>query len=94
MVALFVVGIIEMLIVTAWTETVTRTRVLQSGAITMLNILIWYYVLNKVINDIENFNLILVYAFGCSLGTMAGTYGIAKRDERGLVLNQNSVANS
>ncbi|MEI6296180.1 MAG: DUF5698 domain-containing protein [bacterium] len=82
MLVLFIVGIIEMLIVTAWTETVTQARVLESGLITIINIFIWYYVLENVINDIGNFNLIFVYAFGCAIGTMFGTYYISKKERQ------------
>lgn len=81
MLMLFIVGFIDMIIVTVWTETVTRARVLESGIITIINIFIWYYVLEKVVNDIGNFNLILVYALGCSIGTMLGTYYIGKREQ-------------
>ena len=76
------VGIIEMLIVTAWTETVTRARVLASGVITTVNILIWYYVLEKIVNNIEDFSLVLIYALDCAIGTMIGTYYISVRDKR------------
>ena len=81
MMVLFIVGVVEMLIVTAWTETVTRARVLESGMITIINIFIWYYVLERVVNDIGNFSLIVIYAIGCAVGTMMGTYYISKRDE-------------
>ena len=80
MVMLFIVGIIEMIIVTVWTEMVTKARVLESGMVTIINIFIWYYVLEKVVNNIENFNLVLVYALGCAVGTMMGTYYQGKRD--------------
>ncbi|HBM45946.1 TPA: hypothetical protein DDZ75_03150 [Patescibacteria group bacterium] len=71
-----------MMVVTAWTETVTKARVIESGMVTIINIFIWYYVLDKIVNDIENFNLVLVYALGCSVGTMIGTYYISTREGR------------
>ncbi|HRY62444.1 MAG TPA: DUF5698 domain-containing protein [Candidatus Paceibacterota bacterium] len=77
---LFIVGIVEMIIVTIWTESVTKARVLESGIITIINIFIWYYVLDTIVNDIGNFNLVLVYALGCSTGTMLGTHYISKRE--------------
>lgn len=80
MVMLFIVGVVEMIIVTTWTETVTKARVLESGMVTIINIFIWYYVLDKVVNNIENFSLVLVYAFGCSIGTMLSTYYLSKRE--------------
>ena len=70
---LFFVGILEMLIVTAWTKVVTKNQIIASGVVTMINILIWYYVLETIVNDISNWLLILLYAFGCALGTVAST---------------------
>lgn len=70
---LFFVGILEMLIVTAWTKVVTKNQIVASGVVTMINILIWYYVLETIVNDINNWRLILLYAFGCALGTVAST---------------------
>lgn len=63
-----------MMIVTLWTRVVTKSQVLMSGMVTMVNILIWYYVLDKIVNDISNWKLILLYALGCSIGTSLSTY--------------------
>lgn len=79
---LFFVGIIEMLIVTAWTNAVTSTKVFASGAITIVNILIWYYVLETIVNDITNWQLIALYALGCAVGTMAATALFRSRDKK------------
>jgi hypothetical protein len=38
-----------MLIISAWTKSVVNERVFASGAISMVNVLIWYYVLNTVV---------------------------------------------
>lgn len=81
---LFFVGIIEMVIVTAWTKVVTKTQVLASGIVTFINILIWYYVLRVVVDDINNANLVLLYALGCALGTVICTlyYQLHERKRR------------
>jgi purine-cytosine permease-like protein len=79
MAPLFFIGIIEMLIVTAWTKYVTKTKILASGTITVVNVLIWYYVLGKIVNDISNFGLVVVYAIGCAFGTMLATYYFGRR---------------
>jgi len=63
-----------MIIVTAWTKVVTKTQVLASGAITIINILIWYYVLQSIVGDITNWRLVLLYAFGCAIGTVLCTW--------------------
>ena len=79
---LFLVGILEMLIVTTWTRYVTRTKVLASGSVTIINVLVWYYVLQIIVNDINNFWLVLLYALGCSLGTVIGTYYFSSKEEK------------
>ncbi len=71
---LFFVGVLEMIIVTLWTKLVVETRVVASGVITMVNILIWYYVLQAIVDDISNWRLVLLYAFGCAVGTVISTY--------------------
>lgn len=79
---LFFIGIVEMLIVTTWTKLVMRTRILASGAVTMVNVLIWYYVLQSIVNDINNWMLVVLYAFGCAVGTVIGTYYFSSRENK------------
>jgi len=73
MMLLFFIGIVEMLIATLWTALVTKSKALASGAVTFVNIFIWYYVLETIVNDLNNFKLIVAYAFGCALGTIIAT---------------------
>lgn len=80
--SLFFIGILEMLIVTAWTKTVSNNQVWLSGMITFVNILIWYYVLEKIITDISNIRLILLYALGCALGTIAVALYFSHQEKR------------
>ncbi|OGY40901.1 MAG: hypothetical protein A2Y82_03460 [Candidatus Buchananbacteria bacterium RBG_13_36_9] len=70
---LFLVGIFEMLIVTVWTKVVTKTQILASGFITLINVLIWYYVLQTIVDNISNWIIALLYALGCAVGTMIAT---------------------
>lgn len=70
---LFFIGIIEMLIVTAWTKLVSKTKVFSSGIVTLLNVLIWYYILKSIVEDINNWQLVLLYASGCVIGTILAT---------------------
>ena len=70
---LFFVGVIEMVIIASWTKVVTESKVMVSGVITILNIFIWYYVLDKIVSDLGNFQLIVLYAVGCAIGTMMTT---------------------
>ncbi|MFH1661673.1 MAG: DUF5698 domain-containing protein [Candidatus Falkowbacteria bacterium] len=71
-----------MLIVTSWTKLVTKTRVIASGVATMVNVLIWYYVLQQIVDDISNWHLVVLYAFGCSLGTVIGTYAFQLSEQK------------
>ncbi len=71
---LFLVGVIEMLIITVWTKFVSEDKIVASGMVTVVNILIWYYVLQTILEDINNWPLISLYALGCAIGTMAGGY--------------------
>lgn len=80
--ALFFIGVIEMVVVTAWTKVVTKTQVLASGTVTMVNVLIWYYVLQKMVTDISNWRIALLYAFGCSIGTVISVYLFQKRESK------------
>jgi len=77
---IFFVGIVEMLIVTAWTQTVTKTKVLASGTITVINVLVWYYVLENIVNNLGNIWIVLLYAAGCAVGTMASTYYLGYKE--------------
>jgi ABC-type iron transport system FetAB permease component len=85
---LFLIGILEMLIVTAWTKMVTETKVLFGGAVTIVNILIWYYVLQRIVDDIKNWQLVLLYAAGCAIGTMISTYYFSRREKNKLALSR------
>ena len=82
MIILFFVGIIEMVIVTIWTKVVMETRVLLSGLVTIVNILIWYYVLQAIVEDIDNWRLVIIYALGCALGTALTTYYFKLRQKK------------
>ena len=70
---LFFVGVIEMVVIANWTKVVTESRVVVSGIITVLNIFIWYYVLDKIVGDLGNLQLVVMYAAGCAIGTMMTT---------------------
>ena len=66
---MFLIGMGEMVIATLWTKYVAETRIAASSTITILNIFVWYYVLRMVMEDINNFSVIVFYALGCGLGT-------------------------
>ncbi len=59
-----------MFIIAYWTKAVVESQVYISGVVTVVNILIWYYVLRTFVDDINNWYLVLFYAIGCAVGTM------------------------
>ncbi len=68
--SLFLLGIVEMIIISAATKVVSDNKVISSGVITVINIFIWYYVLQSVVTEINNLWIVTVYALGCAIGTM------------------------
>ena len=79
---LFLVGILEMIIMTIWTKVVTKTQVLASGFITVVNVMIWYYVLGTIVSNLDSFVLVIEYALGCAFGTMIGTYYFGRKEKK------------
>jgi len=79
---LFFIGILEMLILTVWTKVVTKSQVLASGIVTVINVLIWYYVLETIVGNINDWRLALLYAFGCAIGTAGSTYYFQWEEKR------------
>jgi len=79
---LFFIGIIEMLVISTWTKVVTETKVVVSGMVTVVNIFIWYYVLQTMVNDIHNFWVVGLYAAGCAVGTMLSTAYFRFKEKR------------
>lgn len=69
---LFFVGVVEMIIVAFWTKVVSQSKVAMTGAITVINIFIWYYVVSVVVENIGNWTTIASYALGCAIGAMIG----------------------
>ncbi|MFH1089364.1 MAG: DUF5698 domain-containing protein [Candidatus Uhrbacteria bacterium] len=88
---LFFVGIIEMIVISVWTHMVNKTRVIESGIVTVVNIFIWYYVLQSVVDNIENFNYVILYAFGCAIGTMITTAYFRYRYQSDQVAEQKAL---
>lgn len=80
--SLFIIGFIDMLIVTAWTKSVAQTQVVVSGLITLINVLVWYYVIQRLMEDLYNWQLVLMYATGCALGTIVATYHYKVMEKR------------
>ncbi len=79
---LFMLGVVEMFIVSYWTKTVADSRIYLSGFVTVVNVLIWYYVLQTFISDMNNWYLVLSYAVGCAVGTMLCGFMSVQEDKK------------
>lgn len=79
---LFMLGVVEMFIVSYWTKTVADSRIYLSGFVTVVNVLIWYYVLQTFVSDISNWYLVLSYSIGCAVGTMLCGFISQKEEKR------------
>jgi len=79
---LFFVGVIEMIISALWTKSVSKANVALTGAITSVNIFIWYYVIRTVIGNLDNWFAIIPYTAGCAIGAMLGAVDQEKVKKR------------
>jgi uncharacterized protein YebE (UPF0316 family) len=71
---IFTLGVIEMFVIAYWTKTVVESRIYVSGLITIVNVLIWYYVLQTFVDNLNNWYLVMSYALGCAVGTMLSSF--------------------
>lgn len=93
---LFILGFIEMFIVVYWTKTIVDSRIYMSGLVTLVNVLIWFYVLRTFMDDLNNWYVVISYALGCATGTMV--CGLLSKYERSMKkkkskLNINRIEN-
>ena len=79
---LFFVGVIEMIISASWTKAVSKANIAMTGAITTVNILIWFYVIRVVVENLNNWLAIIPYTAGCALGSMLGAINREKAMKR------------
>jgi hypothetical protein len=78
--SLLLIGFIEMLIVTVWTKTVTKAQVIASSLITFVNVMIWFYVIQSLVQNVSNWHLAFLYGCGCALGTACATSAFKLRE--------------
>lgn len=64
------IGMAEMIFSTLWAKYVQEARVWASTLITMSHVFVWYFVLKTVIEQLNNMNVVFMYAIGCGLGNM------------------------
>ena len=64
----FAVGFLEMLFWSLQTKSLVKDRILNTFVFTFISIVIWFYVVSKVAENVNNLWLMLGYATGCSIG--------------------------
>jgi hypothetical protein len=70
---LFIIGVIEMALNASWTKSVAKADTAMNGVITGIHLVIWYIVLQQVVNNLNDWTAILPYFAGCVAGSMLGT---------------------
>lgn len=63
-----VVGFLEMLFWSLQTKALVKDRLMNTFIFTFISIVIWFYVVSKVAENVNNIWLMLGYAIGCSIG--------------------------
>lgn len=91
MMSLFFVGIGEMVIIAAWTKMVSDNQILASGVITLINIVTWYYVLERILQDLGNWQVVAVYALGCAIGTMLTTWYFQVKERKDISAKETPI---
>ena len=65
---IFIAGFFEFVIRVIDYKAIQRSKCFYSAIITFINIWVWYYIIASVVENLNNFWLIFVYAIGCALG--------------------------
>ncbi len=76
---LFAIGALELVISTLWTKSVSDGKFLISGVITLVNVLIWCYVIQLFVQELNNMSLVASYAGGCAFGNVTSAYYLKKK---------------
>lgn len=70
----FAIGVVEMFIVALWTKLVSDSRVTASAVVTFVNTVMYFYVLEALLSHVDNTPVIISYALGCAVGTVAASH--------------------
>lgn len=62
------VGFLEMLFWSLQTKSLVKDRMVNTFVFTFISIVIWFYVVSKVAENVNNIWLMLNYAIGCAGG--------------------------
>jgi len=62
------VGFLEMLFWSLQTKALVKDRMINTFVFTFISIVIWFYVVSKVAENVNNLWLMIAYALGCGAG--------------------------
>ena len=62
------VGFIEMFFWSLQTKSLIKDRMLNTFIFTFISIVLWFYVVSKVAENVNNIWLMIAYALGCACG--------------------------
>ena len=62
------VGFLEMLFWSLQTKALVKDRMINTFIFTFISIVIWFYVVSKVAENVNNIWLMIAYALGCGAG--------------------------
>ena len=62
------VGFLEMFFWSLQTKSLIKDRMLNTFIFTFVSIVIWFYVVSKVAENVNNIWLMIAYALGCACG--------------------------
>ena len=65
---IFLIGILEDFLSSFNAKTIQRNNQLSSFVVSFISVILWYYVIIKVVDNIYQFWFILIYALGGGLG--------------------------
>jgi len=66
---IFVIGLVENFVSTWQLKVISKDYHITAGLLDILNVLIWYFILRLMVENINNVNLAVMYAIGSGLGT-------------------------
>jgi len=64
----FIVGVLEMLFWALQTKSLIKDKMLHTFIFTFVSVVIWFYVVSKVAENVNNLWLMVAYSVGCGLG--------------------------
>lgn len=72
MIRIFLIGIVEIFLGVIDFKLTQHNRKILSSMTTMIGIIIWYFIIKTIVEDLANIQLVISYAVGCGIGCYLG----------------------